>query len=113
MNKESEKIKGEKVESDKEFCCWYYIEETGLYYNWWRWYKNEVGRYEQRDLYEHKINSYVYGMNNPLLYIDISGAKDCYGEWQRHGWDRVFNIVCKCYWLCVPCDIPIIWSGNK
>ena len=28
---------------------YYYISETGLNYNWWRWYKSEIGRYMELD----------------------------------------------------------------
>jgi len=103
----------ERTTNNFRFPGQYFIEETGLYYNWWRWYKNQMGRYLQQDWIEFKGNLYIYSQNNPQMYIDILGLKDCYGEWQRQGWDRVYNVICMCYWLCVPFDTPIIWSGNK
>ncbi|MCX7944836.1 MAG: hypothetical protein N2746_10060 [Deltaproteobacteria bacterium] len=35
----------ERTKNSFRFPGQYFIEEAGLYYNWWRWYKSEVGRY--------------------------------------------------------------------
>lgn len=39
----------------------------------------------------------------------------CEGRWERQyisEGERVYNAVCKCYYLCVPCEGGTIWSGN-
>lgn len=28
------------------------------------------------------------------------------------GSSRIAMWYCFCYWLCVPCDSPVIWSGD-
>lgn len=40
----------------------------------------------------------------------------CDGEWRQQGHDEQLPKVmrlCTCYWLCVSCDRPAVWSGNK
>ncbi len=55
----------------------YFIEETGLYYNWWRWYGSETGRYLQKDKIRTSISEresgYIYVKNNSQNNIDILG----------------------------------------
>ena len=41
------------------------------------------------------------------------GPLRCGGEWIMPGWDRTFNVWCRCYWLCRPCNYHVIWSGNQ
>jgi len=59
----------------------YFIEETGLYYNWWRWYENEMGRYMETDPINKYVfnreqeNSYIYGLCNPIVYTDLKGRE--------------------------------------
>ncbi|WP_431685853.1 RHS repeat-associated core domain-containing protein [Hahella sp. NBU794] len=53
----------------------YYDEETQLYYNFYRYYSPELGRYIQADyigVYG-GINVYSYASQNPLIYIDPTG----------------------------------------
>ncbi len=53
----------------------YYESETGLYYNWFRYYDPNLGRYLRNDptgLYG-GLNAYAYGLSNPLTYIDNNG----------------------------------------
>lgn len=38
------------------------------------------------------------------------GPLRCSGEWIMPGWDRTLNVLCRCYWLCRPCNYPVIWS---
>ncbi|MGC8927019.1 MAG: RHS repeat domain-containing protein, partial [Myxococcota bacterium] len=81
----------EKTTNNFRFPGQYYIQETGLYYNWNRWYNPDTGRHMQIDPYLDKT-FYIYVSNNPM----------------RLAW-----IYCKCYWYCKDCKLPIIWSGDK
>jgi RHS repeat-associated protein len=47
----------ENIENNIRFPGQYYISETGLYYNWWRWYKSETGRYMEPDFEIYRINN--------------------------------------------------------
>ncbi|MEK7698959.1 MAG: RHS repeat-associated core domain-containing protein, partial [Planctomycetota bacterium] len=66
--------------------------ETGLYYNWWRYYIDKLGRYNSFDPILHpanappfnsnfsdfllvpaKLNPFVYTQNNPIIFSDPSG----------------------------------------
>ncbi|MGZ6237143.1 MAG: RHS repeat domain-containing protein, partial [Syntrophales bacterium] len=58
------------------------------------------------------INQYVYTGNNPVNRIDPLGLLSCDGNWSMQGWDRLIMTTCVCYWLCIPCDHPVIWGGN-
>ena len=53
----------------------YYDAETGLHYNWNRYYDPATGRYITSDLLGllGGINTYAYAANNPLIYIDPEG----------------------------------------
>lgn len=56
----------------------YFDAETGLYYNYFRYYDTETGRYLTPDPIglEGGINPYVYVKNNPLNNIDPYGLSD-------------------------------------
>jgi len=54
----------------------YYDEETGLHYNYFRYYDPSTGRYITADPIGFDggdLNLYAYVHNNPLLYIDPTG----------------------------------------
>jgi RHS repeat-associated protein len=53
----------------------YFDQETGLFYNWGRYYNPQTGRYISHDPIGLRggFNPYAYVGNSPLLYIDPSG----------------------------------------
>ena len=62
------------VSNEIRFPGQYHDRETGLYYNWHRYYKPTVGRYYQSDPVElGGASSFQYVSNNPLAYVDPSG----------------------------------------
>lgn len=64
----------------------YYDDETGLCYNWNRYYDPEMGRYLRTDPVGDGLNLYIYVYNNPLLFYDAEGliARDIY-DWGSSG----------------------------
>jgi len=59
----------------------YFIEETGLYYNWWRWYNWNTSQYIQveriRNNKGDNFSLYEYVSNNPLIFYDKTGLIKC------------------------------------
>jgi len=128
---------------DESASVAYQDKETNLHYNMARDYSPQEGRYIQSDPIGlgGGINTYVYVLD-PLTQIDPEGLMgrapgtfgkpggpssstpavpsaapiSCDGEWKQRGHDeqlpKTFRL-CTCYWLCIPCDRPVIWSGNK
>ena len=129
----------------------YYDEETGLHYNWHRYYSPELGRYITSDPLglAGGLNTYSYVSDNPINRVDpeglvevwwnsvfpddfntqdgypsnsassispMSGSIDdiaeCKGRWVQVGWNRLFNVICECVWLCLSCEQATAWSGN-
>ena len=60
----------------------YYDAETGLHYNWYRYYDPRIGRYVTSDPIglEGGLNTYAYVDSNPLRGIDPSGL-EVSGSW--------------------------------
>jgi RHS repeat-associated protein len=61
----------------------YYDSETGLHYNWHRYYDPSTGRYLTPDPIglDGGVNLYLYAMNNPILLIDPYGLCTQKGFW--------------------------------
>ena len=66
-------IETSTVTNNLRFPGQYYDTETGLHYNWNRYYDPETGRYMRIDPVGEGLNLYLYVQNNPLKYIDPRG----------------------------------------
>jgi RHS repeat-associated protein len=75
-------IEIEAVENNLRFPGQYEDGETGLYYNYYRYYDSDVGRYLRKDPIGFKggINIFVYCLNNPANSTDSHGL-DCGSKW--------------------------------
>lgn len=65
------------VENNLRFAGQYYDSETGLHYNYYRYYDPKSGRYFRKDPIGAigGINIYLYSLSNPNLYSDPFGLK--------------------------------------
>jgi RHS repeat-associated protein len=121
----------------------YADKESNIAQNWMRDYDTQTGRYVESDPIGlgGGINTYVYALD-PLTQVDPEGLMgrapgkggqsggstspapaappaasiSCDGEWSQRGYDEQLPKIlrlCTCYWLCISCDRPAVWSGNK
>jgi len=107
----------------------YHDGESGLYYNWNRYYDPKVGRYISSDpisVGEHvqtallglrsdgafdkpplELNPYVFVVNNPLKYVDPEGLACEYKGFESGEklppWRRFPKGACRCIWECGEC----------
>lgn len=71
-----------------------YDEATGLYYLRARYYDPTTGRFTQQDSAEDGYNWYVYGNQNPILYVDPTGENWIYNAW-NWGEDNIWKGIAK------------------
>jgi RHS repeat-associated protein len=76
------------VENNLRLPGQYFDEETGLHYNWHRYYDPSTGRYLTPDPIglAGGINIYSYVLNNPVNFIDPLGLATYYGNWGGPNW---------------------------
>jgi RHS repeat-associated protein len=71
----------EEVGNDFRFPGQYFDKETGLHYNYYRYYHSDIGRYLRTDPIGFgggDVNLYAYVANNPVNFVDPMGLqKEC------------------------------------
>jgi len=69
----------EDVSLNLRFPGQYFDEETGLHYNWHRYYDPETGRYLTSDPIglAGGMNTFTYVLSNPLKLVDSDGLRPC------------------------------------
>ena len=67
--------KEETIENHFTYFCQTYDETTGMYYLRARYYDPTTGRFTQQDSAEDGYNWYVYGNQNPVVYVDWTGEE--------------------------------------
>jgi len=67
------------VTNNIRFPGQYYDQETGLHYNWNRYYDPGIGRYLSPDPigFTDSLNLFIYTGNNPVNWIDPWGLEEC------------------------------------
>jgi len=85
----NEDVDGNTVEFNVRLPGQYYDEETGLHYNYFRYYDPQTGRYITSDPIglQGGLNTYGYVGGNPVNWIDPEGLAMIYGGSGRDGWD--------------------------
>jgi RHS repeat-associated protein len=103
------------LENNLRFAGQYYDGETGLHYNYHRFYDPEIGRYFTVDPIglAGGINVFFYSLGNPLKFIDPKGLQcgpGTFGDWYIP--DFIFGECCMNHDRCYEgnssynCDTP-------
>jgi RHS repeat-associated protein len=80
-------IQAESITSNLRMPGQYFDEETGLYYNWHRYYDPAIGRYLQTDPIGDGLNLYAYCNNDPVNFMDPMGLCAAKAAWNRISWE--------------------------
>lgn len=109
-----------QIENNVRFSGQYRDNETGLYYNYYRDYDPETGRYVEVDPIGlvGGLNIYAYTDNNPVERVDPLGLEtkeECTLRAHKNNedcksWGDLFMITCTlgCFAICnknIPCGI--------
>jgi RHS repeat-associated protein len=63
------------IENNLRLPGQYFDAESGLHYNWNRYYDPSTGRYLSRDPVRDETNHYLYAQNDPLTKFDPDGLR--------------------------------------
>ncbi|HDM77711.1 MAG TPA: RHS repeat protein, partial [Deltaproteobacteria bacterium] len=66
-------VQTSQVTNNLRYAGQYYDSETGLHYNWFRYYDPSTGRYITLDPLRYGLNLYSYALNNPIKVSDPIG----------------------------------------
>ena len=105
---------GNRVTLNVRFPGQYYDQETGLHYNYFRYYDPKLGRYITSDPIglDGGLNTYGYALGNPIRYVDpdglevrficrlldgalgLTGQKHCFVfvSCPEEGWERILSL---------------------
>jgi len=95
------------IENPFRFPGQYYDRETGLHYNYFRYYNPPIGRYITPDPIglEGGINLFGYAGANPIIFKDLFGLSSYYGYCRYYSGGRNIGIGagqlrCKVWTMC-------------
>jgi RHS repeat-associated protein len=94
----------EEVRNNFRFPGQYFDGETGLHYNYHRYYHSDIGRYLRADPetevydFSSREHPYVYTMNNPIAFTDPLGLATCTFTYSSQGFvpSRGYEGILSC-----------------